>query len=257
MSLIRIWAVASNGFREVMRDRIFLAIGFYALVMVVAWRLLPEISGAAQDKILLDLGPASASLLGVVLATFVGTGLINKEIEKRTVFVLVTKPVTRAEFIIGKHLGLSGVLAILVAGMTAIYLLILVVAQIKFSAIAIILTSFFLFLELALIVAVALMFGVFTSSILATLLTFSLYLVGHLSETMVKLAGVTKNPGFEKFANSLYLVLPDLSRLNLKNDAVYGVLPSPDILAINTGYALLYTSALLAITILIFSRREF
>jgi ABC-type transport system involved in multi-copper enzyme maturation permease subunit len=106
-------------------------------------------------------------------------------------------------------------------------------------------------------VAVALMFGVFTSSILATLLTFSLYLVGHLSETMVKLAGVTKNPGFEKFANSLYLVLPDLSRLNLKNDAVYGVLPSPDILAINTGYALLYTSALLAITILIFSRREF
>ena len=91
MSFIRIWAVATNGFREVMRDRIFLTIGFYALIMTAAWRLLPAISGAAQDKILADIGPASASLLGVVIAIFVGTGLINQEIEKRTVFMLVFK----------------------------------------------------------------------------------------------------------------------------------------------------------------------
>jgi ABC-type transport system involved in multi-copper enzyme maturation permease subunit len=257
MSVIRIWAVASNGFREVVRDRILFAIGFYALIMISAWRLLPEVSGAAQDKILLDFGPASASLLGIVLAVFVGTGLINKEIEKRTVFVLITKPVNSAEFVIGKHLGLSAVLAILVAGMTAIYVSVLTLAHINYSLSAILLTSVFLFLELSLMVAAALMFGVFTSSILATLLTFSLYLVGHLSETMVKLAGVTKNPSFQKFTDYLYLILPDLSRLNLKNDAVYGVLPSPDTLLMNAGYALIYTSALLAVTIAIFSRREF
>jgi ABC-type transport system involved in multi-copper enzyme maturation permease subunit len=257
MSVIRIWAVASNGFREVVRDRILFTIGFYALIMISAWRLLPEISGSAQDKILLDFGPASASLLGIVVAIFVGTGLINKEIEKRTVFVLVTKPINSAEFVIGKHLGLSAVLAILVSGMTAIYLSVLTLANIKYSLAAIFITSIFLFLELCLMVAAALMFGVFTSSILATLLTFSLYLVGHLSETMVKLAGVTKNPSFQKFTDYLYLFLPDLSRLNLKNDAVYGVLPPLDTLLANAGYALLYTSALLAVTILIFSRREF
>jgi ABC-type transport system involved in multi-copper enzyme maturation permease subunit len=257
MSLIRIWAVASNVFREVMRDRIFFTIGFYGVVMLAAWRLLPDISGAAQDKILTDFGPASASLLGVVVAIFVGTNLINKEIEKRTVFTIVTKPISSIEFILGKHLGLSAVLAILVAGMTAIYLIVLSLAHINYQLVPLLLTAFFLFLELCLITAGALLFGVFTSSILAILLTFSLYLVGHLSEGMVKLAGVTKNPGFQQMTDNLYLVLPDLSRLDLKNDAVYGVIPQPDVLLLNAGYAVVYTAALLVVTTVIFSRRQF
>jgi ABC-type transport system involved in multi-copper enzyme maturation permease subunit len=257
MSLIRIWAVASNVFREVMRDRIFLTIGFYAVLMLAASRLLPEVAGAAQEKILTDFGTASSSLLGVVVTIFVGTNLINKEIEKRTVFTIVTKPISSIEFIIGKHLGLSAVLAIVVAGMTAIYLLVLSLSRIEYQLFPLLLTSLFLFLELCLIAAAALLFGVFTSSILAILLTFSLYLVGHLSEGMVKLAGVTKNPGFQQFTDNLYLVLPDLSRLDLKNDAVYGVLPQADVLWLNAGYALVYTAALLLMTTVIFSRRQF
>ena len=204
MSLIRIWAVASNVFREVMRDRIFLTIGFYAVLMLAASRLLPEVSGAAQDKILTDFGTASSSLLGVVVTIFVGTNLINKEIEKRTVFTIVTKPISSIEFILGKHLGLSAVLAIVVAGMTVIYLLVLSLTRIEYQLFPLLLNSLFLFLELCLIAAAALLFGVFTSSILAILLTFSLYLVGHLSEGMVKLAGVTKNPGFQQFTDNLY-----------------------------------------------------
>jgi ABC-type transport system involved in multi-copper enzyme maturation permease subunit len=257
MSLIRIWAVASNVFREVMRDRIFLTIGFYAVLMLAASRLLPEVSGAAQDKILTDFGTASSSLLGVVVTIFVGTNLINKEIEKRTVFTIVTKPISSIEFILGKHLGLSAVLAIVVAGMTVIYLLVLSLTRIEYQLFPLLLTSLFLFIELCLIAAAALLFGVFTSSILAILLTFSLYLVGHLSEGMVKLAGVTKNPGFQQFTDNLYLVLPDLSRLDLKNDAVYGVLPQTDVLWLNAGYALVYTAALLLMTTVIFSRRQF
>ncbi len=257
MSLIRIWAVASNVFREVMRDRIFFVIGFYAALTIAAWRLLPAISGAAQDKILTDFGAASSSLLGVVVAIFVGTNLINKEIEKRTVFTIVTKPISSIEFIIGKHLGLSAVLGILVVGMTAIYLLILSLAQINYQLVPLLLTAFFLFLELCLLTAAALLFGVFTSSILAILLTFSFYLVGHLSEGMVRLAGVTKNPGFQKMTDNLYLVLPDLSRLDLKNDAVYGVLPQADTLLLNAGYAIVYTVALLLVTTVVFSRKQF
>jgi ABC-type transport system involved in multi-copper enzyme maturation permease subunit len=130
-------------------------------------------------------------------------------------------------------------------------------SQIEFQLLPLILTSGFLFLELSLITAAALLFGVFTSSILATLLTFSLYIVGHLSEGMVKLAGVTKNPSFQKMTDNLYLVLPDLSRLDLKNDAVYGVVPTADVLWINAGYAIVYTVALLVVTTVVFSRREF
>jgi ABC-type transport system involved in multi-copper enzyme maturation permease subunit len=257
MSAVRIWAVASNTFREVMRDRIFFILVFYAVVMFGAWRLLPEISGGATDKILADIGPTSASLLGVIVAIFVGTNLINKEIEKRTVFVLVTKPINSAEFIFGKHLGLATVLAILVTGMSAIYIALLSLAHLDFQLVPLLLTAVFLFLELCLITAAALLFGVFTSPILATLLTFSLYLAGHLSEGMVKLAGVTKNPSFQKMTDNLYLVLPDLSRLDLKNDAVYGVVPQADVLWTNAGYALVYTVALLVVTTVVFSRREF
>jgi ABC-type transport system involved in multi-copper enzyme maturation permease subunit len=257
ISLIRIWAVASNVFREVVRDRILFVIGFYALLMLAACRILPEISGPVQEKILLDFGTASSSLLGVVIAIFVGTNLINKEIEKRTVFVIITKPVSSLEFILGKHLGLSAVLAILVAGMTAIYLSVLSFAHVSYELIPLLLTSFFLFIELSLVTAAALLFSVFTSSILAILLTSSLYLVGHLSEGMVKLAGITKNPSFQQLTDNLYLILPDLSRLDLKNDAVYGLIPQTDTLLFNFGYAVIYTAVLLMLTTVIFSRRQF
>jgi ABC-type transport system involved in multi-copper enzyme maturation permease subunit len=193
----------------------------------------------------------------VVVAIFVGTNLITKEIEKRTVFTIVTKPISSLEFILGKHLGLSAVLAILVAGMTTINLLILSFAQIDYHLVPLLLTAFLLFIELCLITAAALFFSVFTSSILAILLTFSLYLVGHLSQEMVKLSGITKNPSFEQLTDNLYLILPNLSRLDLKNEAVYRLIPQADIILANIGYAVIYTAALLIATTVIFSRRQF
>ena len=114
-TLGRVVTIATNVFREVIRDRILYLIGFYALALMLAGRLLPEIAATTEKKILLDLSLAAMSVLGLVIAVFVGTGLVNKEIEKRTVFVLIAKPVSRTEFIIGKHWGLSAVLAVLVA----------------------------------------------------------------------------------------------------------------------------------------------
>jgi len=121
ISILRIWAIAANSFREVIRDRILYFIGFFALLMAFAWRLLPEIAVGTDEKIFLDLGLAAIGLLGVIVAVFVGTGLINKEIDKRTILVLIPKPLSRAEFILGKHLGLSGVLAVMLGVMLVIY----------------------------------------------------------------------------------------------------------------------------------------
>lgn len=257
MSLARIWAIAANGFREVIRDRVLYLIGFFALALGIALRLLPEVAATTQDKIFLDLGLAGMGILGVIVSVFVGTGLINKEIEKRTVLVLIPKPLSRAEFIIGKHLGLSGVLAVLVVAMTAIYMLGLRVSSIEYPVVSILVSVVYQFLELSLITAVALMFGVFTSSLLATLLTFGVYMMGHLSRDLVELSKLSENPGIERMTETLYLVIPDLSRLNLKNDAVYGVLPPFPELFLNGLYGLLYIVLLLAIAILIFWQREF
>ncbi|PSB03033.1 ABC transporter permease [Merismopedia glauca] len=257
MSLVRIGAIATNGFREVIRDRILYLIGLFAIFMMICSRLLPEISAGTTNKILPDLGLATMTILAVIVTIFVGTGLINKEIEKKTVLTLIPKPVSRAEFIIGKHLGLAAVLAVLVASMMAIYLLILTVSGISYPIYSLLVAAFFLFLELCLIAAAGLMFGVFTSSILATLLSFAIYLIGHLSQDMVRLSNLTQNPSFEQLTNWLYLFLPNLSRLDLKNDAVYGVLPPADVLWSNALYGVVYTVLFLAIATIIFSRREF
>jgi len=259
MSLGRVFVIATNVFREVMRDRILYIILFYAIILAAAILLLPEVAATTEDKIFLDFGLAAMSVLGLIVAIFVGTGLVNKEIEKRTVLVLIAKPISRSEFITGKHLGLSAVLALLVTAMTAIYLAFLHLNGISYPLGSILLAGLYLFLQLCLITAVAIALGVFTSSVLATLLSFGVYLMGNLSQDIVTLGRLSRNPGFESLTQKLYLVLPDLSRLDLKNQAVYGseLLPNPLTLIANAGYGLLYTLLVLAIAILIFSRREF
>lgn len=256
-TLGRILTIAINVFREVIRDRVLYLVGFYALAMVLANRLLPEISAATEKKILLDLSLAAMQLLGLVIAVFVGTGLVNKEIEKRTVFVLIAKPVSRTEFVIGKHWGLSAVLAVLIAIMTATALGIFYLGQVPFSLRDILISSGFLFLQLSLITAVAIGFGVFTSSLLAILFTFAIYLMGQLSRDLVAFGKLAKNPSIESVTQGLYVVLPDLARLDLKNQAVYGLIPSPEILLLNAGYGLLYIVLVLTIASLIFSIRDF
>ncbi|PSB29209.1 ABC transporter permease [Chlorogloea sp. CCALA 695] len=259
MSLGRIFVMGTNVFREVIRDRILYIIGFYALLMVVVMQLLPQIAASTEDKIFLDFGLAAMNVLGLIVAVFVGTGLVSKEIEKRTVLSLIAKPISRAEFIIAKHLGLSSVLALLVGVMTVIYLALLQFQGITYSLVSILLASVFLFLQLSLITAFALALGVFTSSVLATLLTFAVYLMGNFSQDLVNIGRISKNPGFERVTQTLYLILPDLSRLDLKNLAVYGtqLLPSPLTLLANAGYGVVYIVLVLAIAILVFARREF
>ena len=257
ISILRIWAIAANSFREVIRDRILYFIGFFALLMAFAWRLLPEIAVGTHEKIFLDLGLAAIGLLGVIVAVFVGTGLINKEIDKRTILVLIPKPLSRAEFILGKHLGLSGVLAVMLGVMLVIYLLMLLGMKVSFQVLPLIVSVFYLGLELILIAAVAIAFGVFTSSILATLMTFGVYLMGHISKDLIQLGIISKNANILAITKNIYLILPDLERLNFRNEAVYGLLPSADVLIGNALYSLVYTGLLLGISILIFSRRQF
>ena len=259
MNLGRILVLATNVFREVVRDRILYIIGFYTLILAAAMRLFPEFAASTEDKMFLDFGLGVMSILGLIVAVFVGTGMINKEIEKRTVLVLITKPVSYSEFITGKYLGLLTVLATLIAAMTAIYLVFLQFGNIPHSIPSILIAAIFLFLQLSLVSAVAITLGVFTSSLLATALTFAVYLMGNITQDLVKLGRLGGNKSVESLTQGLYLLLPDLSRLDLKNDAVYGLAALPDSMALitNAGYALFYSVILLAIAIGIFSKREF
>jgi ABC-type transport system involved in multi-copper enzyme maturation permease subunit len=259
ISWSRVGVVAANVFREVIRDRILYIIALFAVGFALANVLIPYVAAGTENQILLDLGLAAIGVLGLVVAIFVGTGLINREIDKRTIYVLAAKPLSRAELILGKQVGLSLVLAVLLLAMTAIYMLVLTSQQVPYPIDSIGIAVLFQFLKLCLITAVALLFGVMTSSLLATLLTFAVYLMGHFSQDLLKLTETATDPNIRRVMQGAYLVLPDLSRFNLKNQAVYGLQLLPDALKLaeNAVYGLLYTVVVLAIAILIFSRREF
>ncbi len=257
MNLRRLFVIASNVFREVLRDRVLYLVGVFVLIMLLAGQLVPEVASLATSKVLLDLGLGAIALISLVVTVFVGSSLINKEIEKRTVLVLLAKPMTRSEFVVGKHFGLSAVLAVLIAAMGAIYFLLLRAYSVPFDFIPLFLSLVFLWLELSLLAAVAMLFGSAMSPLLTTLLTFAVYAVGHLSPDIVKLAAIAESPGLQKAVRSLYLVLPDLDRLNLRNDAIYSNLPNAQGLGTLALYALVYIAFLLAGSTLIFQRREF
>lgn len=257
MNILRIWAIAMNGFREVIRENILYILGLFALFMLASWRLLPEVAATTENKIIIDFGLGLIHVLSVIVTVFISTGLINKEIEKRTVLVLIPKPINQSEFIIGKHLGLSGVLIVLVTVMTCIYFAILSLNRIPYPPISIVISLVFLLIELMLLTSVGLLFGVFTSSILATLLTFAVYFVGHLSTDIVKLGEISKNPSIQVVTEKMYLILPDLSRFDLKNIAVYNSLPPIYKMIENGVFGVIYTVLMLSLTIIIFSRRQF
>jgi ABC-type transport system involved in multi-copper enzyme maturation permease subunit len=259
MAFSRIVVIARHVFLEVIRDRVLYLMALFALVMLAAAVLLPPVSAGTDQKILLDLGLAAMHLLSVIVAVFVGTGLVNKEIEKRTVLVLLAKPVRRSEFIVGKHLGLSAVLAVLLGGLGLMFTLLLLATGVLFSFASLALATGFMLLEAMLLTAVALLFGVFTSSLLATLLTFAVYLMGHLTQDLVAFAQSSEKTGLQQVITLGYLVLPDLERLNLRNLAVYGLELLPDALTLlaHLAYGLVYSALLLLLATVVFSRRQF
>ncbi|NJK41119.1 MAG: ABC transporter permease [Acaryochloridaceae cyanobacterium SU_2_1] len=253
----RISVIAANVFRDIFRDRVLYLAGLYALGLLIVILFLGEVSSGTEAKISVDVGLASISLLGLAVAAFEGGGLINKEIQKRTALILIAKPLSRSEFVLGKHLGLSAVLAILVAIMTAILMAILSWQQFNYLPGNILLASGFMILEMSLIGAVSILFGSFASSLMGTVLTFAVYFMGHFTQNLLTLSESLETDGLRRIAKGIYLIFPDLSRLDLKNQAVHTITATPSELYLSLGYGLVYIALLLMISTLIFRYREF
>jgi Cu-processing system permease protein len=257
MQISRVGAIATNVFREVLRERIIYLTVLFAGALLLAISLVTEVAATTENKITLDLGMAGIGIFGLVVAIFVGTNLISKEIEKRTVLMLIAKPISRTEFVLGKHLGLSAVLTAMVFVLALIFFGIMSVRNFQYPAGSLLVSVTFNALELSLMAAVALCLGTFTSPLVATMLSFAVYIMGHFSPNLVVLSKSIKNPAMQSLVQGLYLVFPDLSRLDLKNDAVYGILPSSLTLVENAGYGIIYIVLLLALSTFVFSRQEF
>jgi len=251
----KILGLALNTFRETIRDRILYAIVVFALLMIAGTLFLGTLTIGQDLKILLDVGLAAIELFGVAIAIFVGTSLLHKELDKRTVFTVLTKPVSRWQFILGKFLGLSATLGILLLLMGSAFLG-LVLWKAGSLPPGLVGTIGLIGIQLALLVAVSLFFSTFTSPVLSMVLTFCLYFIGHNSENL-HLLSQKAGPAARMAADALYYALPNLSVFDLKNAVVYGATVSGGQWIGAIAYGSLYTAALLAIAGGIFERREF
>lgn len=253
--MTRVVSLALNTFRETIRDRILYVILVFALLMIASTTFLGTLTIGQDRKILLDVGLASIELFGVAIAIFVGTSLLHKELDKRTVFVVLTKPVARWQFILGKFVGLSATLGILLALMGAAFVG-LVLWKTGALPPGILAAVGMIGLQLALLVAVSLFFSTFTSPVMSMVLTFCLYVIGHNTENLHVLSQKA-GPVARAIADGLYYALPNLSTFDVKNAVVYGATVSTGQWFWALAYGGLYTAALLAVAGGIFERREF
>ncbi|HEY9732111.1 MAG TPA: ABC transporter permease subunit [Drouetiella sp.] len=264
-ALSSITAISLNTFRETMRDKIMYAFILFAFVISLLSVLLGSLSVGQDVKILQDFGLAAISFISGIIAVFAGTNLVYKELEKRTVYLIFTKPITGWQFIAGKYLGLaSSVLAVVIAmGLFLSGLIWLIRPEHTLTALPAVLqltmsAVMFVYLELLLVIALATFFSTFSSPVMSVLFTLALWLIGHFGESLKQLGQLSQNPAFAQFANVVYELLPDLAGLTrTRSILMYGHSPGQEVITLLTCYVFAYVVLLLVLASAVTERREF
>ena len=255
----RVSAIARNTFREAVRDRVLYNLVLFVLLLTGAAVFLGELSAAQEAKIIVDMGLSAMLLFGVFIAVFVGVGLVYKEIERRTLYAIFAKPVGRGEFLLGKYLGLCLTLAVNVAVMGAGVSLAILYVRGGWDALVLNIwpALALIYVELMIVVAVALLFSSFSSPALSALLTFFVFVIGHFSADLKSFAASLGGTGARALFGALYYLLPNLSNYSYITAAAHGETPTPAAFFGGLVYGVVYVAVLLAAATLIFSRRNF
>jgi ABC-type transport system involved in multi-copper enzyme maturation permease subunit len=253
--IARIISISLNTFRENLREKLLYNLLIFALLMIGSSILLSRLTLGDYHRLILDLGLASINIFGVLIAIFVGISLVSKEIDKKTIYTIISKPVSRYAFLLGKYLGL--VITLLANTIVMIIGLLIVLQVMDVPITALLFKSLAtIFIELMVITAVALLFSTFTSSTLSAIFTLAIYVIGHLSADLKTFGDKLETMG-RGVVNALYYVMPNLERFNLKGHVTNHVdVPTTDLL-LTLAYGLSYTAMLLLLSAMIFQRRDF
>ena len=253
----RLSAITFNTFREAVRDRVLYNLIVFALLLVATAPLFGEISIGVERLILVNFGLTAISLFGIVIAIFIGIGLVSKEIEKKTLYTILSRPVRRWEFITGKYLGLLMTLVVNAAFMTAGFYVALLLISHGFNKgdgnflVAI----YFIILEFFIVTAITLLFSSFSSPIFAAIFAFALFVIGTFAEDLRSIAG-TAHGGTRWLMTGAAWLVPDFSALNVISQVAYSQSISGRLIFFNTVYAILYSLTAVAAAVLIFERRD-
>jgi len=253
--LSRTLAVAANTFRETVRERVLYNLVFFAILMTLAGLLVGQLSIRQDEKILKDIGLAGMDLFGTLIAVFIGTGLVSKEIERRSLYPLLAKPLSRGEFFLGKFAGLGFTLLVNLSVMLLGLLLTLAATERRPDA-GMLTAAYPMFLGLLLVVAFAMLFSTLTSATLAAVLTVGVVVVGRFADVIRGMREVA--PGVpEALVQALFAVVPNFANFDFKNKVAYGeAVPAGDL-----GWVTLYAAAWIVIVLLLglasFRARDF
>jgi ABC-type transport system involved in multi-copper enzyme maturation permease subunit len=248
---------------------VFYNLVLFALLLVAASILIGQLTAGQDVKIIKDLGLAATSFFGLFIAVFVGTSLVSKEVERRSIYPLLAKPVSRSEFIVGKYFGLLLTLLANIAVMTvALYAVLFFLARgvpeniqavwdspamdpAMLEAIALI------FVDLALVTALALFFSSYSSPMLSAVFTLAVYVIGQFNADLQHFDTIVKSPGAAAIGKACYYLLPDFAKFDIKLAVVHGLPVSIGYVAASAAYGAAYIAALIFGAIVIFSRRDF
>lgn len=254
-------AIAINTFREVLRDKVIFAFFIFACLISLMGILLGSLSIGQDIRIVEDLGLAAIAIIGGVIAVFSGANLVYKELERKTIYLIFSKPVQSWQFIFGKYLGLAACLLVILLLMGG-FLIALVgfvdPAQSLGTTLSWIgLSLALVYLELLFIIASASFFSTFSTPLLSVLFTVCFWLVGHSCASLQDLSKMTNQPFVAQVLNTLYFLLPDLQSLTrVRSLLMYQHLPEGQLLTYLSTYILAYVIILLVLAALVNERRE-
>ena len=252
----RLLALAANTFREAIRDRILVSILFFAVLILMVSLATSEITIGDGDKVVRSVAQGAIRLVGSGIALFLGVGLVYKELERKTIYTIASKPIPRWLFLLGKYLGLMGVLAIQIALMALVYVL-LMWAQQGFPQSSVFVSWYMLLLELGLLTAWALLFSCYSSPTTATFFSISVLVIGHLADDISRFGGQSPSAIVQELSQILYYLLPNFELFNVTALAVHQrPIPAVQVLGAS-GYALGYITVVLTLAAIVFSRRDF
>lgn len=252
----RILAILENTFKEALRQRVMLLLIVFSVILIIVSIFLEPFALGESPKLLRDFGMAVASLFGVLVVIIIGSTLIHKDIEKRTIYTVIAKPVRRSEIILGKFLGLFLLIALLDGTMALIHQFVILLYEGKFD-LPILLNLPFSLIEIMVLLGILLLFSSFSSATLTSIMGVIFYVIGHASPDLKLFADTVKVPLLKYLAYGFYYILPNLENFNLRLELVHKLPVYPDQLLFSICYGFIYTIFLLYLAILIFEQREF
>lgn len=261
--------VAVNVFKESVRDKILYNLVVFAVLLISTSYLLGQLTAGQDLKIIKDLGLAAIATFGLLIAVFIGIGLVWKEVEKRSIYSLLAKPLRRSDVVLGKYCGLVLTLMVNIAVMTVAFYIVLAYMGWKVDAAtraawpapatdpAMLKAVLLIGIELMLVTGIALFFSTFSSPFLSAVLTLGLWVIGHFNADLRNFESVVDSRAAAWLTRGLYYVLPNFAAFDVKAQVVYGVPVDAGYVALTGLYGLTYLALVLAGAVMIFSRRDF